>query len=160
MIVFKKTAMKNLLFILSLCFSGTILQAQSSNPQYNKVMADSLGGDDYGMKMYTFVILKTGPNPIHDKKTRDSLFTGHMANINRLAAMGKLIVAGPFETNTNNYRGLFILDVKSAEEAKALLDQDPVIHSKLMEAEIFQWYGSAALPKYLPFHKQIEKKKM
>ena len=93
--------MKNLLFLLFFCFSCTILQAQSSNSQYDKVLADSLGGDDYGMKMYTFVILKTGPNPIHDKKIRDSLFAGHMANINRLAAMGKLIVAGPFETNTH-----------------------------------------------------------
>lgn len=152
--------MKNLFTLLFFCFSTQLLPAQSSNPQYDKALADSLGGDDYGMKMYTFVILKTGPSPIHDKKIRDSLFTGHMANINRLADMGKLVVAGPFETNTHQYRGLFILDVKSTEEAKALLDQDPVIHSKLMEAEIFQWYGSAALPKYLPFHEKIEKKKM
>ncbi|MFA6058976.1 MAG: YciI family protein [Taibaiella sp.] len=152
--------MKNLLFLLFFCFSGTLLQAQSSNPQYDKALADSLGGDDYGMKMYTFIILKTGPNPIHDKKIRDSLFAGHMANINRLADMGKLVVAGPFETNAHQYRGLFILNVNSTEEAKALLDQDPVLHSKLMEAEIFQWYGSAALPKYLPFHEKIEKKKM
>jgi uncharacterized protein YciI len=152
--------MKNLLFLVFFCFSCTLLQAQSSNPQYNKALADSMGGDDYGMKMYTFVILKTCPNPIHDKKIRDSLFAGHMANINRLADMGKLVVAGPFETNAHQYRGLFILDVKSIEEAKALLDQDPVLHSKLMEVEIFQWYGSAALPKYLPFHEKIEKKKM
>jgi hypothetical protein len=80
--------MKNLLFSLFFCFSGMLLYGQSANPKYDKALADSLGGDDYGMKMYTFVILKTGPNPIHDKKTRDSLFTGHMANINRLASMG------------------------------------------------------------------------
>lgn len=152
--------MKKLLFIILFCCSGTWLFAQSNNPKYDKALADSLGGDDYGMKMYTFVILKTGSNPIHDKKTRDSLFKGHMANINRLAAMGKLIVAGPFDTNAKQYRRLFILDVKSIEEAKALLDQDPVIHSKLMEAEMFQWYGSAALRKYLSFHEKIERKKM
>jgi uncharacterized protein YciI len=156
----KNPDMKKLLFSLFCCFSTALLSAQSINPQYDKALADSLGGNDNGMKMYTFVILKTGPNPIHDKKIRDSLFTGHMANINRLSAMGKLIVAGPFETNTHNYRGLFILDVTSTEEAKALLDQDPVIHSKLMEAEIFQWFGSAALPTYMPFHDKITKKKM
>ncbi len=151
--------MKTILTFFLLCVS-LMAKAQSDNPEYNKALADSLGGDDYGMKMYTFVILKTGPNKITDKKTRDSLFAGHMANINRLVKEGKLIIAGPFETNSQGYRGLFILNVKSIDDAKALLDSDPVLHSKLMEADIFGWYGSAALPKYLPYHSLIEKKKM
>jgi uncharacterized protein len=147
-----------LCFLLLLCCF--MCKAQSENPAYNKALADSLGGDDYGMKMYTFVILKTGPNRITDRKIRDSLFAGHMANIKRLVKEGKMVIAGPFETNSQNYRGLFILDVKTKEEAKALLDTDPVLHSKLMEADIFEWYGSAALPKYLPYHSMIEKKKI
>ncbi|MBN2395104.1 MAG: hypothetical protein JXC36_01425, partial [Candidatus Atribacteria bacterium] len=31
-----------------------------SNPNYDKSLADKLGGDDYGMKSYFLVILKTG----------------------------------------------------------------------------------------------------
>ena len=59
--------------------------AQSENPKYNKSLADSLGSDDYGMKQYVLVILKTGSNKTANRQTRDSLFKGHMANIGRLA---------------------------------------------------------------------------
>jgi hypothetical protein len=34
------------------------------------------------------------------------------------------------------------------------------IINKVLEAEVFKWYGSAALPTYLPNHYKIEKKKM
>lgn len=148
-----------LVFLFLFFFSGNLLFAQAGNPHYDKALADSLGGDDYGMKRYVLVILKTGSNTVSDKKVTDSLFRGHMQNINRMAQMGKLVVAGPLQKNEKAYRGIFILDVRTMEEAKALIDVDPVIQSKLMDAEMFTWYGSAALPKYLPFHDRIEKKK-
>jgi uncharacterized protein len=146
-------------FLLLLSFSGNLLFAQADNPRYDKVLADSLGGDDYGMKRYILVILKTGSNTVSDKKITDSLFKGHMQNINRMAQMGKLVVAGPLQKNEKTYRGIFILDVRTMEEAKTLIDVDPVVQSKLMDVEMFTWYGSAALPKYLPYHDRIEKKK-
>jgi uncharacterized protein YciI len=147
-----------LVFLLvSVCLSAS---GQTENPRYDTLLADSLGGDDYGMKTYIFVILKTGPNKIEDKKVLDSLFKGHMENIGRLASNGQLIVAGPLGKNDKTYRGIFILNVKSIEEANALLETDPTIKNKVLEAEIYKWYGSAALPTYLPYHEKIEKKKM
>jgi uncharacterized protein YciI len=147
-----------LVFLLvSVCLSAS---GQTENPRYDTLLADSLGGDDYGMKTYIFVILKTGPNKIEDKKVLDSLFKGHMENIGRLASNGQLIVAGPLGKNDKTYRGIFILNVKSIEEANALLETDPTIKNKVLEAEIYKWYGSAALPTYLPNHEKIEKKKM
>jgi uncharacterized protein YciI len=83
-----------------------------------------------------------------------------MENIGRLAAKGQLIIAGPLGKNDRNYRGIFILNVKSIEEAQALLETDPTIKEKVLEAEIFKWYGSAAIPTYLPNHEKIEKVKM
>src|SRR5688572_21784627 len=133
--------------------------AQANNPKYDKALADSLGGDDYGMKPYILVILKTGANKIDTKETVDSLFRGHMANIGRLAAAGKLIVAGPLKKNERSYRGIFIFNVKTIEEANVLLSTDPAIKEKLLDAELFQWYGSAALPEYLKSHEKIERKK-
>ncbi len=133
--------------------------AQSDNPKYDKALAESLGGDDYGMKMYVLVILKTGTlSP--EKKVSDSLFIGHMQNIKSLADAGKLVVAGPMKKNDQNYRGIFILNAATLEEAKLLLDTDPAVQSKLLDAELFQWYGSAALPRYLKYHEMVEKKKM
>ena len=146
-----------LLLFCGFCFSAN---CQSDNPTYDNLLADSLGGDEYGMKSYIFVILKTGPNKIEDKTVLDSLFKGHLDNIGRLAANGKLVVAGPIGKNDKAYRGIFILNVKTIEEANALLETDPTIQEKVLEAEVYKWYGSAALPLYLPYHKKIEKEKM
>jgi uncharacterized protein YciI len=155
---------RNRLMAFALCMllfggPGTVLKAQSDNPKYNKALADSLGGDDYGMKMYVLVMLKTGTNTSAGKAVTDSLFRGHMANINRLAGEGKLVVAGPFRKNEKGYRGLFIFNVKTMEEAQALLQTDPAVQAKLLDADLLPWYGSAALPLYLKMHEQVEKKK-
>ncbi len=128
------------------------------NPNYDKVLAEKLGGDEYGMKSYFFVILKTGNNKTDDKNLISESFRGHMDNINRLVKENKLIVAGPFGKNDKNYRGLFILNnIKTMEEAKDLLQTDPAIKIGLLDFEIFTWYGSAALPEYLPFSEKIWK---
>lgn len=134
--------------------------ALTTNPNYNKELADKLGGDDYGMKSYFFVILKTGTNTTTDKEFISESFRGHLDNINRLVEEGKLIVAGPLGKNENNYRGIFILNnIKSIEEAVKLLQTDPAIKNRLLDYEIFTWYGSAALPEYLPFSDKIWKSK-
>jgi uncharacterized protein YciI len=124
------------------------------------VLADKLGGDEYGMKKYFLVILKTGANTSNDKELINESFRGHMNNINRLVEEGKLIVAGPFEKNENNYRGIFVLNnIESIDDAKKLLQTDPAIKNGLLDYEIFSWYGSAALPEYVPFSDKIWKSK-
>ena len=151
--------MKRIITILLLLLCCSKINAQEDNPVYDKALADSLGADDYGMKMYTLVILKTGTNTIADKAVSDSLFRGHLNNIGKLAKEGKLVVAGPLKKNDKNYRGIFILNVKTTEEANLLLATDPAIKEKLLDVEILQWYGSAALPMYLKSHDKLEKKK-
>jgi len=132
----------------------------NSNPNYDKALAEKLNSDAYGMKSYFFVILKTGTNTTADKELISKSFRGHMENINRLVEEGKLIVAGPLGKNENNYRGIFILNnIKSIEEAKELLQTDLAIKNGLLNFEIFTWFGSAALPEYLPFSDKIWKSK-
>lgn len=142
-----------------LCLSFSALAQSAPNQGFNKTLADSLGADEYGMKSYVLVILKTGSNKTTDKETISKAFRGHLDNIGKLAEQGKLIVAGPLEKNEKAYRGIFILDVKTIEEAKALLQTDPAVKIKLLDAELYNWYGSAALPMYLPVHRKIEKTK-
>ena len=48
---------------------------------------------------------------------------GHMANINRLAETGKLVLAGPF-VDGGDRRGVFIFKIDSLSEAQALTDTD------------------------------------
>jgi uncharacterized protein YciI len=150
-------AIKSIATILLLLLL-TSVNAQTDPPKYNKQLADSLGADDYGMKRYILVMLKTGEAKIKDKKVVDSLFAGHMKNISRLAEIGKLVVAGPLKKNDKNYRGIFILNVTTLEEANALLETDPAIKANLLSSDLFQWYGSAALALYLKFHDNVKKK--
>ena len=149
--------MKHTILFLCLLFTGIALIAQTENQDYDPALAKMLGADDYGMKTYVLVILKTGTYEEKDPVRRDSLFRGHMDNISRLAEMGKLVVAGPLGENDASYRGIFILDVSSLGEARELLITDPTIEAKIFETELFPWYGSAALPEYLKVHARIEK---
>ena len=130
----------------------------TQNPNYDKALAEKWGGDDYGMKSYFLVLLKTGTNTDADKERVTESFKGHMDNINRLVEEGKLIVAGPLAKNENHYRGIFILDnIGSMDDARTLLLTDPAIKNGLLGFEILTWYGSAALPEYLPFSDKIWK---
>jgi len=131
--------------------------AQNTKTAYNQALADSLGSDEYGMKSYYLVILKTGKAHIEDKNEVNRLFKEHLNNIGKLAKEGKLVVAGPLEKNENQYRGIFILNAKSKEDAQELLKSDPAIQAELLAAEIYKWYGSAALPLYLQYLDQIQK---
>lgn len=138
---------------------GTSAEA-NVNPKYDEALARKLGGDEYGMKSYWLVILKTGPVTISNKDSVAKIFEGHLANIWKLADERKIIVAGPLGKNERQYRGIFILDkVKTIEEARALLQSDPAVSSGLLEPEIFPWYGSAALPEYLEASDKIWKAK-
>ncbi|MGF1586938.1 MAG: DUF6265 family protein [Bacteroidales bacterium] len=137
----------------------TVSDTTVLNPNYDPRLAQKLGADDYGMKGFILVILKTGPNQTTDTKFINESFRGHLDNIGRLAEEGKLVVAGPLGSNKNNYRGIFILNAATTEEAEALLKTDPAIREGLLNAEIYNWYGSAALPVYLDYSDKIWKVK-
>jgi uncharacterized protein YciI len=128
-----------------------------SNPDYDASLAQKLGADDYGMKGYILVILKTGKNQTTDKDFINNSFRGHMENINRLVEQGKLVIAGPFGKNDSNFRGIFILNAANIEEAEKLLQTDPAIKEGLLAADLYNWYGSAALPEYLESSDKIWK---
>jgi len=148
--------LKQLLLII---ISPMILFAQNNNPKYDSTLAEKLGADDYGMKSYYFVLLKTGDNKTTDKDFISKCFAGHMENINRMVEAGHLIIAGPFMKNAQSLRGIFIINSESEDEVKKLLENDLAIKEDLLKAEIFQWYGSAALPEYLESSDKIWKKK-
>jgi uncharacterized protein YciI len=140
------------IFILSFHF----LWAQNS--QYDSSLARKLGADEIGMKMYVLVILKTGSAQITDTAIRAELFRGHFANINKLASEGKMLTAGPLEENAQQYRGIFLFNVKDMNEAKELLKGDPTVVNHIFEPLFFELYGSAALQEIPGIHRKIQKK--
>jgi len=151
--------MRNLIFLVAFTLLTFTAIAQSDNPKYDPELAEELGADAYGMKSFVFVMLRTGSNQTTDQKLIDSCFVGHLNNIQRLVEEKKLIVAGPFGKNDSSYRGIFIFDVAAEEEVEELLQSDPAIKENLLKAEVYTWYGSAALPAYLEASDKIWQKK-
>ena len=141
----------SLLFLVTCC---TVAQSV----EFDEELAQELGADEYGMKSYVFVMLVSGENTVDNEAERNQLFAGHQKNIRRLAEEGKLVVAGPFYPNEEGYRGLFILDVPTVEEAAELMKTDPAIAADVLAVRLYPWYGSAALPVYLKTHQKIARK--
>lgn len=95
------------------------------------------------IKQFWMVILKTGPQDkvITDSTERSQLFAGHFANMQRLHNDGVLKVAGPFGKNDFTWRGLFILDCKTKEEAEAHVKTDPTVKAGIFIYDIVEWWG-------------------
>ena len=85
--------------------------------------------------------LKKGPNR---KDGDDSvpeiqeLQKAHIANINRLAGLKKLVVAGPFGDD-GVLRGIFVFRVASLEEAQQLCATDPMLKIGRLVIELHPW---------------------
>jgi len=149
--------MKSMILFIFCSILTAEVKAQKANPNYDEVLAKKLEADDYGMKQYILVMLKTGSNITATKAETDTAFAGHMTNMSKLVKENKLIVAGPLGKNDRNYRGIFILNVKTIAEAKEILATDPAVKAKLLDAELFNWYGSAALAEYLKASEKVGK---
>jgi uncharacterized protein YciI len=126
--------------------------------KYDAKLAKKLGADERGMRSYVLCILKTGPNDGDIKgEERKAAFAGHFANIKRLADEGKLAVAGPFGKNDKTYRGLYIFNVATVEEAEKLVILVPAVKAGVFVYELTPWYGTAALMATPERHKKLEK---
>lgn len=139
-----------------------LAEAQTSSPKkeklpYDSVLAKRLGADEYGMHKYVMAFLKSGPTPSKDKDERARLQKAHMDNISRMADEGQLVVAGPFLDN-GDYRGIYVFNVATVEEAKALTESDPLIKSGGLVMELHPWYGSAYLQEAVKMHEKLQKK--
>ena len=127
--------------------------------KFDAELAKKVGADEYGMRKYVLALLKTGPKDSEVQgDARKAIFKGHFDNMNRLAAEGKLAVAGPFADPDKKYRGLFILAVPTVEEAKALAETDPTVKAGVLIVEYVPWYGSASLMLSNEFHDKVAKK--
>jgi len=148
-----------LLILFILCVSSlTAVAEEPKTPSFDPELARKLGADERGMKTYVLCILKAGPNDAKVLgKERDGIFAGHFANIGRLAKEGKLAVAGPFGKNDRAWRGLYIFNVPTVEEAEKLVILDPAVKAGVFVYELTPWYGSAALMIVPETHKRIEK---
>lgn len=90
------------------------------------------------LKAYYMVLLKKGPNRNQDSTTAARIQKEHLENINRLAALGKLNVAGPF-LDDGDMRGIFIFDSGNEQEVRALVESDPAVKAGRLIYELHPW---------------------
>jgi len=93
------------------------------------------------MKQYFFVLLKRGPNHSQSKAEAEKIQEGHMAHIRATAESGQLQIAGPFDDEDDEWRGILIYDVKTQAEAKALCDADPAVKAGRLVCDIHGWWA-------------------
>ncbi len=94
------------------------------------------------IEQYFFVLIKTGPKQDFDSAQKAKLFEGHMANINRLYYDGIIKAAGPFGKNDFKWRGIFVFDCKTKEEAEKIVQTDPAVAAGLFAVDISPWYSA------------------
>ena len=149
--------MKNILFTILLLGCVSIVSAQKkespqktdSTSEKGKIKKASststtsagneITTDAPKMKQYFFVMLTKGSNRSQDSTTAANLQKGHMDNMGKMAKEGKLLVAGPFGDD-GEWRGIFILDCATKEEAEALVKADPAVQAGRLGYEIRPWW--------------------
>jgi uncharacterized protein YciI len=124
--------------------------------KFDARLAEEYGADEYGMKLYVMAFLKRGPNRTKDEEKAKELQSAHLANINKLAEEGKLVLAGPFGGD-GDIRGIYVFDTSDIEEATSWTATDPAIQAGSLEMDLVQWYGSAALMAINDLHDKVAK---
>ena len=107
--------------------------------------APRVGPGGYEMTTYYVGFLYRGPSwsPGETPESK-TIQEGHLANIQRLAKEGKLLLAGPF-TDDGDLRGMFVFQAASLDEAKALCDTDPAVKAGRLRVELHPWFSAKGI---------------
>jgi len=99
--------------------------------------------ESMGMTIYYIFLLKKGPTWSPESTPEiNALQEEHLANLRRLAEMGKLVINGPlldsFATS-GEIRGIGALKAGSLEEAQELIGTDPMVKVGRLVFELHTW---------------------
>lgn len=91
------------------------------------------------MKRYWLVLLQKGPNRNQDSISAEKIQTAHMANINRLAKEGKLIMAGPIGME-DDLRGIFLMNCADSTEVENFVKTDSAVITGRLIMKYYPWW--------------------
>ena len=129
--------MKKIFFLFAVTIGFVALARNSSSIRFIKTNIDST--PVYEMKQYWLVLLFSGAKRSQDSTTAAKIQQAHMNNIERLAAEGKIIMAGPMG-HKGNLRGVFIMDGKDSTEIASHIKVDSAIVTGRLRFEIHPWW--------------------
>lgn len=77
---------------------------------------------------------------------------GHLANLQKMADSGDLVIAGPVESDDpGGLRGILIFRTRDTERIERLLADDPAIKARRLRFELYRWrIPEGILPEWVP----------
>ncbi len=126
-------------YLLLLCLAVFAFEASA---QDQREFSYTEGDTTYTMKRYVFMLLNNGETKSTTKEEAAKYQEMHMAHLAKMAESGKLIVAGPFDGDKGDHRGLLIFDVETVDEALKLEGEDPMVKTDRLRMEAFYWWGA------------------
>jgi uncharacterized protein len=132
-----KTLVRGLLTIAFLLASETLAQTAKEPPKMPDV-----GPGGFEMTTYYVGFLYRGSKwtPEETPETK-KLQQAHMANIQKMAGEGKLLLAGPF-LDGGDLRGIYVFRVATMAEAQELAATDPAVAAGRLRMEFHPWYAA------------------
>ena len=91
------------------------------------------------MKRYWLVLLQKGPNRTQDSISAAKIQAAHMANINRLAKEGKLVMAGPIGVD-DDLRGIFLMNCADSTEVENFVITDSAVITGRLIMKYYPWW--------------------
>jgi len=129
--------MKKLLLVVVIGLFAFFVSAKNNSA----TNAEHISNDTPRMKQYWLVMLLKGNNRTHDKETAQRIQAKHIENIDRLAAEGKIVMAGPMGyTYDADLRGLFIMDAKDSATAASYVKTDSAVITGRLRFEVHPWW--------------------
>jgi uncharacterized protein len=94
-----------------------------------------------GMAAYVVGFLEKSPSPAAERAPEtEALMAEHLAHLRSLVVAGDLVAAGPFADN-GTLRGLFLF-AATADEAKALAAEDPMVKIGRLSLDLHPWMAN------------------
>jgi uncharacterized protein YciI len=100
----------------------------------------------YEMGTFYLCLLVKPANWSADKMPEAQVVQAHFKHVQSLVASGKAAIAGPFVDNTR-IAGVFVMNVSSADEARALEEADPLVKSADFSVEVLKWWAAKGIMK-------------
>jgi uncharacterized protein len=104
----------------------------------------------FEMATYYVVFLKRGPNSSREVTPESTrIQKEHIAHLEKMAAAGKMLLAGPF-ADSGDLRGMCVYLTGSEAEARESAEADPAVKAGRLVVEVHPWMSAKGIKSPVP----------